>query len=105
MFFRNVSQKKEAIVIINIAQEYLKNMSDVVPVYSEEDKRFIWNLYSLEQYFNISEYWNVKNGQPSMNDIYIQNILLYLNNDKNQMQLLSQEKMAMITELLNRARI
>ena len=104
MFFRNVSQKKEAIVIINIAQEYLKNMSDVVPVYSEEDKRFIWNLYSLEQYFNISEYWNVKNGQPSMNDIYIQNILLYLNNDKNQMQLLSQEKLAMITELLNRAR-
>lgn len=105
MFFRNTSQKKEAILIIDIAQEYLKNMSDVVPVYSEEDKRFIWNLYSLEQYFNISEYWNGKNGQPSMNDIYIQNILEYLTTQKNQLQMLSQEKVQLVAELLNRARI
>ncbi|MCF8341258.1 MAG: hypothetical protein K9I82_09815 [Chitinophagaceae bacterium] len=105
MFFRNTSQKKEAILIIDIAQEYLKNMSDVVPVYSEEDKRFIWNLYSLEQYFNISEYWNGKNGQPSMNDIYIQNILEYLTTQKNQLQMLSQEKVQLVVELLNRARI
>ena len=105
MFFRNTSQKKEAILIIDIAQEYLKNMSDVVPVYSEEDKRFIWNLYSLEQYFNISEYWNGKNGQPSMNDIYIQNILEYLAAQKNQLQMLSQEKVQLVVELLNRTRI
>lgn len=105
MFFRNTSQKKEAIIIIDIAQEYLKNMSDVVPVYSEEDKRFIWNLYSLEQYFNISEYWNGKNGQPSMNDIYIQNILEYLTTQKNQLQMLSQEKVQLVVELLNRTRI
>ncbi len=105
MFFRNTSQKKEAILIIDIAQEYLKNMSDVVPVYSEEDKRFIWNLYSLEQYFNISEYWNGKNGQPSMNDIYIQNILEYLTTQKNQLQMLSQEKVQLVVELLNRTRI
>ena len=105
MFFRNTSQKKEAILIIDIAQEYLKNMSDVVPIYSEEDKRFIWNLYSLEQYFNISEYWNGKNGQLSMNDIYIQNILQYLNTQKNQLQMLSQEKIQLVTELLNRPRI
>jgi hypothetical protein len=105
MFFRNTSQKKEAILIIDIAQEYQKNMSDVVPIYSEEDKRFIWNLYSLEQYFNISEYWNGKNGQPSMNDIYIQNILEYLATQKNQLQMLTQEKVQLVVELLNKTRI
>jgi hypothetical protein len=103
MFFRNINQKKEAIVIIDIAQEYLKNMSDLIPIYSEEDKRFIWNLYSLEQYFNISEYWKGQNGQPSMNDIYIQNILIYLSAQKN--KILSEEKMDKVAELLNRPRI
>jgi hypothetical protein len=102
MFFQYRIQKKQAAIIIDIAREHLRNLSDLTSIYSEEDKRFIWNLYSLEQYINNNSYWGIKKGQLSPNDSFIHNILQYLATHSNQITELSPEKLEIYESLLKR---
>lgn len=102
MFFQYRIQKKQAAIVIDIAREHLRNLSDLTSIYSEEDKRFIWNLYSLEQYINKNSYWEKKKGQLSPNDSFMYNILEYLTTRSSQMKELSPEKLEMYESLLKR---
>jgi hypothetical protein len=102
MFFQYRIQKKQASIVIDIAREHLRNLSDLTSIYSEEDKRFIWNLYSLEQYINENSYWEIKKGQLSPNDSFIHNILQYLTTRTIQLKELSPEKLEIYESLLNR---
>lgn len=102
MFFQHRIQKKQAAIVIDIARDYLKNLSDSTSIYAEEDKRFIWNLYSLEQYINKSSYWKIKKGQLSPNDGFLYNIIQYLIARTNKMQGLSPEKQRIYDSLLER---
>lgn len=102
MFFQYRIQKKQASIVIDIAREHLRNLSDLTSIYSEEDKRFIWNLYSLEQYINKSSYWELKKGQLSPNDSFMYNILQYLTTHTSEMKALSPEKIEIYESLLKR---
>jgi hypothetical protein len=102
MFFQYRIPKKQAAIIIDIARAHLRNLSDLTSIYSEEDKRFIWNLYSLEQYINNNSYWEIKKGQLSPNDSFILNILQYLATHSIQIKELSPEKLEIYESLLNR---
>jgi hypothetical protein len=102
MFFKYRLEKKQATIVIDIAREHLRNLSDLTPIYSEEDKRFIWNVYSLEQFINKNSYWEIKKGQLSPNDSFLYHIIQYLTTHSSRLKDLPPENIGIYENLLKR---
>ena len=96
-------QKRQAKIIVAIAQKYIATIEVPLAVYTQEQKDFIWNVYLLQKHLENNYYWKIKENEISKNDNYVFMILNFLNHNAGFFEYdLKTSEIKMVSELLTR---